>query len=95
MEPGLDSLAAFANFKKPQNLQPPSACKSLQRVSRFALDLDLDYNFFFLICILQIINRAPSVRGHVESEPTTFASDEGRRLTLIAELARLMENTDI
>lgn len=45
--------------------------------------------------MLQIISKAPSIRGHVELEPTTLFSYEGRRLTLIAEFARLMENTDI
>lgn len=45
--------------------------------------------------MLLIINKASSIRGHVKLEPTTFFSDEGRRLTLIAEFARLMEKTDI
>lgn len=37
--------------------------------------------------MLQIINKASSIRAHVGSEPTTLSSDEGRRRALIAESA--------
>lgn len=46
MEPGLDSLAALANFKNPKRT---TFSLSLQRVSGFASHLNLDYTLFYFI----------------------------------------------